>query len=107
MAIKAYLESKGQAHRTICLIPLSAHGTNPASAQMAGMQVYQFNLNLFRVFANAIYRIESPLMLRHQRNVFTLALQYVKFTQCRYHIERNSAVLLFYSLLGQPISKDA
>ena len=39
MAIKAYLDAKGEAHRKICLIPLSAHGTNPASAQMAGMQV--------------------------------------------------------------------
>jgi glycine dehydrogenase len=39
LAIKAWHESKGQGHRTICLIPSSAHGTNPASAQMAGMQV--------------------------------------------------------------------
>ena len=39
LAIKAFHESKGQAHRNICLIPSSAHGTNPASAQMAGLQV--------------------------------------------------------------------
>ena len=39
LAIRAFHESKGQGHRTICLIPSSAHGTNPASAQMAGMQV--------------------------------------------------------------------
>ncbi|HSH90471.1 MAG TPA: aminomethyl-transferring glycine dehydrogenase subunit GcvPB, partial [Ramlibacter sp.] len=39
LAIKAYHESKGNAHRNICLIPSSAHGTNPASAQMVGMQV--------------------------------------------------------------------
>jgi len=39
LAIKAWHESRGDAHRTICLIPSSAHGTNPASAQMAGMQV--------------------------------------------------------------------
>lgn len=37
--IKAYLESTGQGHRDICLIPVSAHGTNPASAFMAGMKV--------------------------------------------------------------------
>ena len=43
MAIKAYLDAKGEAHRKICLIPLSAHGTNPASAQMAGMQVLYLN----------------------------------------------------------------
>ncbi|MFD2598341.1 aminomethyl-transferring glycine dehydrogenase [Sphingobacterium corticis] len=39
MVIQAYLESKGQAHRNICLIPASAHGTNPASASMAGLKV--------------------------------------------------------------------
>src|SRR5512133_1926170 len=39
LAIRGYHESRGQAHRNICLIPSSAHGTNPASAQMAGMQV--------------------------------------------------------------------
>ncbi len=39
LAIRAWHASRGEAHRTICLIPSSAHGTNPASAQMAGMQV--------------------------------------------------------------------
>ncbi|MGH1428498.1 MAG: aminomethyl-transferring glycine dehydrogenase [Arenicella sp.] len=39
LAIKAYHESRGEHHRDICLIPHSAHGTNPASAQMANMQV--------------------------------------------------------------------
>jgi len=39
LAIKAYHAAQGQGHRTICLIPSSAHGTNPASAQMVGMQV--------------------------------------------------------------------
>ncbi|HEY9209675.1 MAG TPA: aminomethyl-transferring glycine dehydrogenase, partial [Acidovorax sp.] len=39
LAIKAYHEAQGGSHRHICLIPASAHGTNPASAQMAGMQV--------------------------------------------------------------------
>ncbi|WP_251358723.1 aminomethyl-transferring glycine dehydrogenase [Kangiella sp. TOML190] len=39
LAIKKYYESIGQSHRNICLIPSSAHGTNPASAQMAGMKV--------------------------------------------------------------------
>uniref|UniRef100_A0A8C4NWG4 glycine dehydrogenase (aminomethyl-transferring) n=1 Tax=Dicentrarchus labrax TaxID=13489 RepID=A0A8C4NWG4_DICLA len=38
-AIKAYLNSKGENGRSVCLIPKSAHGTNPASAQMAGMKV--------------------------------------------------------------------
>ena len=39
LVIKAYLKSTGQAHRNICLIPASAHGTNPASSVMAGMDV--------------------------------------------------------------------
>ncbi|KAK0481698.1 glycine cleavage system P-protein-domain-containing protein [Armillaria novae-zelandiae] len=37
--IRAYHESQGEGHRDICLIPLSAHGTNPASAVMAGLKV--------------------------------------------------------------------
>ena len=39
MVIRAYLKSTKQGHRNICLIPSSAHGTNPASAVMAGMKV--------------------------------------------------------------------
>jgi glycine dehydrogenase len=39
LVIRAYHESRGEGHRNICLIPSSAHGTNPASAQMAGMEV--------------------------------------------------------------------
>ena len=39
LIIKAWHESRGQGARNVCLIPSSAHGTNPASAQMAGMQV--------------------------------------------------------------------
>lgn len=39
MVIRAYHQSRGEGHRDICLIPSSAHGTNPASAVMAGMKV--------------------------------------------------------------------
>ena len=39
LVIKAFHEANGQGHRNICLIPSSAHGTNPASAHMAGMTV--------------------------------------------------------------------
>ncbi len=39
MTIRAYHESRDEAHRNICIIPASAHGTNPASAVMAGMKV--------------------------------------------------------------------
>ena len=39
LAIRAYHRARGEGHRNVCLIPESAHGTNPASAQMVGMQV--------------------------------------------------------------------
>jgi glycine dehydrogenase len=39
MTIRAYHLSRGDKHRTVCLIPSSAHGTNPASAAMAGMEI--------------------------------------------------------------------
>ena len=39
LAIRAYHESRGEGHRDVCLIPSSAHGTNPASAQLAGLKV--------------------------------------------------------------------
>jgi glycine dehydrogenase len=39
LVIRAWHASRGEGHRNICLIPESAHGTNPASAQMAGMTV--------------------------------------------------------------------
>lgn len=39
MAIRAYHQSRGDNHRNVCLIPASAHGTNPASAAMAGMEI--------------------------------------------------------------------
>ncbi|GFY78509.1 glycine dehydrogenase [Trichonephila inaurata madagascariensis] len=44
MTIMSYLKATGQEKRKVCLIPVSAHGTNPASAQMAGMQVQVINV---------------------------------------------------------------
>lgn len=41
--IKRYFESRGESHRNICLIPVSAHGTNPASAAMCGLKVVPVN----------------------------------------------------------------
>ena len=41
LAIRRYHESRGEQHRNVCLIPKSAHGTNAASAQMAGMKVVE------------------------------------------------------------------
>jgi glycine dehydrogenase len=43
LAIRGYHRSRGEPHRNICLIPSSAHGTNPASAHMAGMEVEVVN----------------------------------------------------------------
>jgi len=43
--IMSYLEGSGEGHRSVCLIPTSAHGTNPASAQMAGMKVQTVNVD--------------------------------------------------------------
>ncbi len=43
LVIRAYHRARGDAHRKICLIPSSAHGTNPASAVMAGMTVVPVN----------------------------------------------------------------
>lgn len=45
LAIRGYHEANGQGHRNICLIPSSAHGTNPASAQMAGYSVVVVRCN--------------------------------------------------------------
>ena len=39
LVIAAWQQSRGEGHRNVCLIPASAHGTNPASARMAGMEV--------------------------------------------------------------------
>ena len=39
LAIRGYHESRGDTHRTVCLIPVSAHGTNPSSAVVAGFTV--------------------------------------------------------------------
>ena len=41
MSIRAYHESRGDMDRNVCLIPTSAHGTNPASAAMAGFEIVE------------------------------------------------------------------
>ncbi|MBU9696945.1 aminomethyl-transferring glycine dehydrogenase [Rhodobacteraceae bacterium HSP-20] len=44
LTIQAYHRARGEGHRDVCLIPTSAHGTNPASAQMVGMKVVVVNV---------------------------------------------------------------
>ena len=43
LTIADYHNSRGESHRNVCLIPTSAHGTNPASAQMVGWKVVPVN----------------------------------------------------------------
>ncbi len=73
MVIRAYHRSRGDLHRDVCLIPVSAHGTNPASAAMAGMTVVavacdqQGNVNLADLEAKAAQHRDrlSALMLTY------------------------------------------
>jgi len=73
LVIKAYHAAQGEAHRNICLIPSSAHGTNPASAQMAGMQVVIIACDM-------------------QGNVDMSDLQ----TKCEHHSANLAAVMITY-----------
>ena len=69
LTIRAYHASRGEAHRDVCLIPTSAHGTNPARAQMAGMKVVpvkaaengDIDLDDFRAKAEAARRAARGL----------------------------------------------
>ena len=45
LVIRKYLESKGESNRNLCLIPRSAHGTNPASAHISGLQVVPIDVD--------------------------------------------------------------
>ncbi len=73
LAIRAYHRDRDEGHRTICLIPQSAHGTNPASAVMAGMKVVsvacddQGNIDLVDLQAKAS---------QHQANLAALMVTY-------------------------------
>jgi glycine cleavage system P protein (glycine dehydrogenase) len=73
LAIRAWHRSRGEAHRNVCLIPTSAHGTNPASAVMAAMQVVvvacdeRGNIDLGDLRAKA---------LEHSRNLAALMVTY-------------------------------
>ena len=74
LAIREYHASRGEAHRNVCLIPTSAHGTNPASAVMAGLQVVavatlkdgDIDLADLRAKADAHARELAALMVTYQ-----------------------------------------
>jgi glycine dehydrogenase len=73
LVIRAWQRARGQGHRDLCLIPASAHGTNPASAQMAGMQVVVTGCD-------------------PQGNVDLVELE----AKCREHADRLAAVMITY-----------
>jgi glycine dehydrogenase len=73
LTIRAYHKSRGEGHRNVCLIPASAHGTNPASASMCGMKVVVVatdvdgNINLadFRAKAEASAKTLAAAMITY------------------------------------------
>lgn len=73
LVVRKYHESRGEGHRNICLIPSSAHGTNPASAAMAGMKVVvvqcdtQGNVDVFDLQKKA---------MEHANNLAALMITY-------------------------------
>jgi glycine dehydrogenase len=73
LVIRAWQEARGQGQRNVCLIPSSAHGTNPASAQMVGMQVVVTGCDA-------------------QGNVDLAELE----SKCREHADRLAAVMITY-----------
>ncbi len=73
LVIKAWQEARGQGQRDVCLIPASAHGTNPASAQMVGMHVVVTGCDA-------------------QGNVDLVELE----AKCREHADRLAAVMITY-----------
>lgn len=73
MVIRAYHESRGEAHRNICLIPSSAHGTNPASAVMAGMRVVVVKTD---ELGNIDWSDFSEKTVEHRENLAALMITY-------------------------------
>lgn len=73
MVIRAYHESRGDGHRNVCLIPSSAHGTNPASAVMAGMKVI-----VTKASENGNIDVEDlkEKALKHKDNLAALMVTY-------------------------------
>jgi glycine dehydrogenase len=73
LVIRAYHEARGEGHRRVCLIPTSAHGTNPASAAMCGFQVVavacdrrgNIDLDDLRAKASAHHRDLAALMVTY------------------------------------------
>ena len=73
MVIRAYHESRNESHRNICLIPSSAHGTNPASAVMAGMRVVVVKTD---ELGNIDWKDFSEKTYEHRDNLAALMITY-------------------------------
>ncbi|ELW69320.1 Glycine dehydrogenase [decarboxylating], mitochondrial [Tupaia chinensis] len=71
--IRAYLNQKGEAHRMVCLIPKSAHGTNPASAHMAGMKIQPVEVDKY----GNIDAVHLKAMVdKHKENLAAIMITY-------------------------------
>jgi glycine dehydrogenase len=73
LVIRKYHHSRGESHRNICLIPQSAHGTNPASAVMAGMKVVVVQCDAMGNVDLADLRAKA---LEHSKNLSALMVTY-------------------------------
>ena len=73
MVIRAYHSNRGDHHRNICIIPASAHGTNPASAVMAGMKVV---VTATDAIGNIDWEDFYAKVLEHKDNLATLMVTY-------------------------------
>jgi glycine dehydrogenase len=72
-AIRAYQHSVGEGHRDVCLIPTSAHGTNPASAAMAGLKIVQIKCGVDGYVDLAHLREQAT---RHSKNLSCVMITY-------------------------------
>ena len=79
MVIRAFHQARGEGHRNVCIIPVSAHGTNPASASMCGMKIVSvdtdakgnINVEVFMThtpISSASLRISISLQRNGMRN---------------------------------------
>jgi len=73
LAIRAYHVARGEPHRRVCLIPASAHGTNPASASMAGMEVVVVNCDARGDVDVGDLRVKAE---RHAPNLAAIMITY-------------------------------
>jgi len=73
MAIKEYHKSIGEGHRDICLMPTSAHGTNPATAQLCGLKIVPLGCD---ESGNIVVEELEELCAKHAKNLSSLMVTY-------------------------------